>query len=102
MHSQTRRKKRIQMKRVNGKLRAGSVTSVIAPSPHDDQNLRLKMTSKADMEQACLVSSISSSSSSENAAATVAGAAVAMTAVGQAAELSAGDESPPCEALVRN
>jgi hypothetical protein len=42
-----------QTKRVNGKLRAGNVTSVIAPSPHDP-NLRLEMTSKADMEEACL------------------------------------------------
>jgi hypothetical protein len=42
-----------QIKRVNGKLRAGSVTSVIAPSPQHP-NLRLEMTSKADMEEACL------------------------------------------------
>jgi hypothetical protein len=41
------------MKRVNGKLRGGSVTSVIAPSPHHP-NLRLEMTSKVDMEYACL------------------------------------------------
>jgi hypothetical protein len=42
-----------QIKRVNGKLRACSITSVIAPSPHDP-NLRLEMTSKKDMEDACL------------------------------------------------
>jgi hypothetical protein len=42
-----------QIKRVNGKLRAGTVTSVIVPSPHDP-NLRLEMTSKVDMEEVAL------------------------------------------------
>ncbi len=47
------RKMARQIKKVNGKMRAGSVTSVIAPSPHDP-NLRLEMTSKEDMEDAYL------------------------------------------------
>jgi hypothetical protein len=47
------REEQRKIKRVNGKLHAGSVTSVIAPNPHDP-NLRLEMPSKVDMEEARL------------------------------------------------